>query len=523
MEGGANKVKRHVPRGCLLPLLATLTSLPAAATPAGLDLWEQALREAGFSGVVSVQQHGKPIFEYASVDLVSKGRADGVFWIGSVSKQFAAVAALRLVEQGKLSLNEPVNRHLGLDEGALTRDEVTCTLEHLLSNTCGLPKGSMRCPALDLDRPESRRRYVKCAAEQPLGFTPGTRFEYANLGFGLVGVLVAEVSGRPYGEFLREELFEKAGMTDSGVALSSPARERLQRGQLWLADWGVSSSRWLWLDPAGPGRTAASGNLHSTASDLHLWNLALHGGKLLPTELHQELIRPRKESYGLGIVTKQHDVTSWVWHNGGLSPMGWSSHLAWVPAVELSVVVLSNRGPTVSHMDQVAKGLVQTVLEGAAPRLEPLAGEAFASEVLFFAIGAALYLAALGLLVVLLRGPRKSAFRWMTHATILAAVVLVLLQVIDFYGDLWLARAGQTLLLVGAMIWHRERLGRLVTDVLREPQERRRLRWNVLTLVILFIVVRGEGRLWLALTVGAVCLTAYVLHLRASTRQALPS
>lgn len=132
------------------------------------------------------------------------------------------------------------------------------------------PQGSNQCPSLALDRTENQDRFLDCVADLDLEFQPGTNYAYANVGIDLAGVLITLISGKKYGEFLHTEFFAPLGMTATGTDLSPALQTRLVQGQLM----GIPSSWWLWLDPAGPGERGPTGNIYSTASDLHRWNQA---------------------------------------------------------------------------------------------------------------------------------------------------------------------------------------------------------------------------------------------------------
>ena len=523
-ESGASRRSR-----CFFVTLAPSTS---SAVEPGADLapllsgWRSVLREQRFSGVVSVRQGERTIFEYVGNGDQATARTireDDVFWIGSVSKQFAAAAVLRLVEQGRIALDTPVTRILPALEGGLRRDGQTCTVEHLLSHTCGLPAGSKVCSNIDSEEPGTRARFLECVRGLELEFTPGTDHLYAGTGFALAGLLVAEVSGRPYAQFLEQELLRPLGMMDTGVFLAGAQeqRARLGDGTLYLKALSLPSASWLWLDPVGPGRRGASGNLYSTAADLHRWNQALHGGKVLGEELYRELTRPRKKRYGLGIATKETTDGAWLWHNGALFPMGWTSYLAWVPGPQLSVVVLSNRGPENSQMDEIATGLIQSAIAGAAPKLDPVPDTRFVFDGFYALIPLIVYALLLVELWLVARGPRKTATGWMISLVTVAAGVLLARTLLDFYGDhAWLAGA-QALLLAVAIVVHRGRwTEKLLDDSQRRLELRRVLQFAPGVLLLLW-ATRGDTRTWFAGTLATVVVTAVLVFLASRRKQAL--
>lgn len=492
--------------------LCLLATIPAsAASPTDLRAWELALRERRFSGVVSVRQGAETVFEYAD-NGANPGRRDirssDVFWIGSVSKQFAAVAVLRLASQGRVALDAPVSRYLPLRDGALTLGGKTCTLEHLLSSTCGLPEGSKVCDDVDLSLPDNRRRYLDCAGSLQLEFEPGARHQYANLGFGLAGLVVEAVAGTSYEELLRRELLDPIGMPATGVALGRRGAlvERLAPGELDLGTTSLEASRWLRLDPLGPGRRGASGNVYSTVEDLHAWNQALHTGRVLDPERYGELVRVRHDDYGLGLVTRRTHGVTWYWHNGGLTPMGYSAFVAYVPTKDLSVVVLANRGPETSLMDPVGGGLVSSALGGKPPSLRPPSDESFAVGVIFAVLPPLVGLSLVAQLVLFVRGPRKTLTGWLSGMITCLGAALVGVGILDFYGDHRWALAALATLPAVALLVHRRRWRGELASAGALAAEKRGAIWASVISIALLCSMRGAPRLWLAAALAAVLL-----------------
>ncbi len=275
---------------------------------------------------------------------------DSLFWVGSISKQFAAAAIMRLVEQGRASLGTPVASYVpGWRADALSLDGVSCTLEHLLSHTCGLPPDLPgRGDYYDTLEREDRRHALLLRLERETpSHTPGTHHVYSNVGYTLAGVLVELISGQDYEAFLQRELFARAGMGSTAVRPSTlPAFEaRVAHGEFPLPFLWLSAPRWLALDPRTPATFGAAGNIVSTAADQERWLRALFSGRVLsPTSL-AEMTRPRLDGYGLGLVVSQEPFGRVVWHNGAISPHGYNSFAGIVAESGVTAVLLSNRTP----------------------------------------------------------------------------------------------------------------------------------------------------------------------------------
>ncbi|MHB8876775.1 MAG: serine hydrolase domain-containing protein [Myxococcaceae bacterium] len=501
-------------------LVATLLSsgaraeLPPSAAP---DL-DAELRRVGFSGVISVQAAGQPVYQFSSPAGLG---GQSVFWVGSVSKQFASVAALRLVEQGRLSLDEPVAPKLGLAPGALSRDGATCTLAQVLHHTCGLPSGLV-CAINSLDEEGPQRRFLRCVEALALESAPGAKYAYSNVGFDLVGVLVARTAGLPYGAFLERELLAPLNLRSTGVRLAGPARDRLVQGEAFTGFGWAGTWPWLLLDPAGPGTLGASGNVFSTADDLHAWNRALHGGRVLKAETYSRLTTPELDKYGLGVVLEEtKDGTRWIWHNGSLSPMGWSSLVAYVPSKGLSVVGLANRTRNTSHVMSATRGVVLTLLGELtrSPELEDLSDRDLAVEMVFFVFPLVVLWSVLWLSWTLLRGPRGRPVRWYATLLVNAALVLLGATMFDFFDRAKVVAPALLGIVALGLVLRRSRLDL----AFRASWVDRKERWKVLSYLVaagaLSYVSGNTARLWLAGFVVAEGLLVFWLARRRASGQ----
>lgn len=512
-------------------LLALALCLPSTAR-AGESLpvttvepLESGLRAARFSGELGVERAGQPLY-HLSASGAGTGEplpAGSVFWIGSLSKQFAAVAALRLVDRGVLRLDEPLTSPLGLPAGALQRDGATCTLAHVLHHTCGLPGGNP-CGVRAVDTPAAQRRLLACVADLPLRSKPGAAYAYSNLGYDLVGAVVARKAGVAYEAFLRRELFEPLGMTASGVDLTARPEllARLAQGE---ASWGlgwVPTWPWLLLDPGGPGRMGASGNLYSTVGDLHRFNRGLHEGELLTPASYQRLITPALEGYGLGVGVEDHPTAGhWIWHNGSLTPMGWSAYLAYLPASHTSVVGLANRGHRTSRVLDASRALVAAALgdEPPEPLLRPPGWKGHGVELLGFLVPLLLVSGLVGVLVALLRGPRGRALVWLGSVLTSAAVFLFGATLFDLFGRArYLSPPLLALVAVAVVVWRAQLVAGLLPDC-RDPKRRNSALGSGVAVLALVYASEPAGRTWMGALLGLVGLLVGALVARSVRRR----
>jgi CubicO group peptidase (beta-lactamase class C family) len=346
--------------------LCFLVAAPAAqaATPEDLsELGRVWAEQTGFSGSVRVQQRGQllPAINQGTADPNGKPIDDEtVFWIGSLSKQFAAVAALLLAERGQLEPSAPLTRYLPeLDRAVLTKGGLACSVEHVLSHTCGLPREigfDLLYTARHLSEPERARRLFERVNGSALRFVPGAGYQYSNVGYDLMGLVVQRAAGRPYERFLQEELWQPLGMTRTGIQLRSgmePLRGQISAGFAWL-----TAATWLFFDPHGPADMGASGNVYSTPTDLLRWNHALHHGQILEPASYQSMIRPRSEGYGLGIAISQKVFGTALHHLGSHAPQSTSGILVYAPDHDIGLAGLANRSIAVSGLKELADGLL---------------------------------------------------------------------------------------------------------------------------------------------------------------------
>ncbi len=262
--------------------------------------------------------------------------ADVVYPIGSVTKQFTGAAVVQLADQGRLSLDDEITKHL--PEFPAQGHRVT--LRQLLEHTSGIPEyGSLpRFRRID-QRSATPDELAALVAGQPFGFAPGAAMAYSNSGYLLLGRVVERVTGSPWADYVRRNLLEPAGMRHSrhcGERAASPrAAGYLWRGRVAAV---VPEPGYAWA--------AASGSLCSTAGDLVAWNRALHGGKLLSSAAYREMTTPGRLGdgaalrYAGGIVVDSAFGRRVVYHGGAI--YGFRSELRYFPDDSLSIVVLAN-------------------------------------------------------------------------------------------------------------------------------------------------------------------------------------
>ncbi len=336
---------------CAIVLVPMLCSLLAAQTtaPAELSARLDAIIKETYSNddepgaAVIIVVDGKAVlrkgYGLADVESVAKNTPEKIFRIGSVAKQFTAVAILQLVQQGKVRLDDPVTKYVAdLD----TRDK-TITIEHLLSHTSGIPSYTAVPGFMDGEtRKLSPRELVALVDEQPLDFEPGSRFKYSNTGYVLLGMVIETASGQAYADYMLEHVFKPAGMTRTRYGPNDIADEEHARGYEASQD-GYKPAR-----PLDMSQPFSAGAIESTVDDLWRWTRSLGEGKLVDPKLLERAWTPYavtegKSEYGYGWeITRDRDAQSerWIRHGGGIN--GYMSAVLWIPERKVFVAVLSN-------------------------------------------------------------------------------------------------------------------------------------------------------------------------------------
>lgn len=329
-------------------LLGAQTSDPARIRAAVDSIVGAALtggRAAGMSvGVVRgrdtlvLKAYGFADLEF---DVPTPERA--IYEIGSVTKQFTSASILLLVEQGKLSLDDPLTKHLP----DYPTQGNTVTIRRLLDHSSGI-RGYTEMPAFGVLVPQRlpRDTLVKLFSREPFKFKPGDALTYNNSAYFLLGLVIEKVSGKTYGDFVKENLFNKAGMVDSRYCSERDIIKRRAHGYEFNQNRLVLKSH---LDHTWP---YAAGSLCSTAWDLMAWSQALHGGKILTPESYRLMTTPTKLNdgtpvrYAMGLVNDSLGGRHAIMHGGGIN--GFLTEMVYFPDDQLTIAVLVNTAGPVS-------------------------------------------------------------------------------------------------------------------------------------------------------------------------------
>jgi D-alanyl-D-alanine-carboxypeptidase/D-alanyl-D-alanine-endopeptidase len=303
------------------------------------------------------------VFGYGRVskDSEAKPKGNTVYEIGSITKVFTTFLLADLAQEGLVRLNDPIRLHLPSEVRAPRSADQEILLSHLATHTSGLPRLPANLPPSDdpYANYSANRLYDYLQAHR-LGWPVGKRFEYSNLGMGLLGHLLERASGMTYEELVVRRLAGPLKMNDTRIALTPGMKERLAPP---YDAAGNPSRNWHFQALAGAGA------LRSTADDLLKFaaaNLGQSDPRLAAVFATCQATRESdREGLRIGLGWHSSPVRAggqWmVWHNGGTG--GYSTFIGFVKETGTAVVVLSNGSPPLpgrpNPIDQLGYELIE--------------------------------------------------------------------------------------------------------------------------------------------------------------------
>jgi CubicO group peptidase (beta-lactamase class C family) len=365
---------------CLAALLAACASpappLVAEGTTtdrsiARIDSFMERSVRQGFSGSLLVMREGQAIIDkgYGPAD-----REKGVMntpstmhAIGSITKQFTAACVMKLQEQHKLNVQDPLSKYLN----DVPVDKASITLHQLLTHSGGFPD------AIGDDyAPIGREEFLQLAMRTPLTFKPGSGYAYSNVGYSILGAIVEKVSGQNYERFLHDQLLSPAGLERTGYLLPDWSKEELAVG------YGKNGERWgtmldhPWANDGPYWHLRCNGGLLSTTHDMAAWVEALRTQKVLDSTSVAQMFTPFVEEgqgagshYGYGwAIFNTPRGTRLITHNGGNGIQ--FADVLWYADEGVTIVLMSNASRR--GMQDIAWEVGRTLFD---PTYEPKALE----------------------------------------------------------------------------------------------------------------------------------------------------
>ncbi len=359
----------------LLGLLGGLRGIAAEPTfeEEATKRFREAVPAEGSGVAALIARDGKIVFQggFGLADIASKTpvTTETKFRIGSVSKQFTACAILKLAEQGKLSLDDTLDKFY--PDFPRASD---VTIKQLLTHTSGIHSYTDKKEFLGrVKEPIEPAKLIEWFRNDLPDFVPGKGFHYNNSAYFLLGEIAAKVSGKPFADHLRETFFEPLGMKSSGIFMNATPPENMALGYSLVGEKLEPALNW---DMSWAG---GAGAMYSTVGDLFLWNEALFGGKVLneaslkaaitPVELQADVDGMK---YGYGLILSEMKRLPAIGHGGGLN--GWSSDLLRLPEQHCTVVVLTNALPAPPKLTPgvISRLLAEKLLEEEIKKLPPI-------------------------------------------------------------------------------------------------------------------------------------------------------
>jgi len=304
-----------------------------------------AVRERRIPGLALVVMQGDEILLAEGFGLAETAQqkpvsASTVFQLGSIGKQFLAALVLRLAEQGRLSLDDPLARYLP----GFAQQPQEVRLRHLLSHTSGIRElftmPRYQAGIEDLSRGVAELEAM--AREAPVDFTPGSRWSYSNTNYTILALLVERSTGRPYEEALDQAFFRPLGLSSLRQCTPLPRDAGEARGHVLGKDGVVPAA------PENMNWIRGDGGLCGTALDLARWTRLLASGRVVSRESYRamstgtRLSNGREVDYGFGLSLVPLDGQRKLAHNGAM--LGFSASVAYYPDAELTLALLANRG-----------------------------------------------------------------------------------------------------------------------------------------------------------------------------------
>lgn len=263
------------------------------------------------------------------------------FRVGSLTKQFTAMLIMQLKQAGKLELQAPLSAYLPWYRKDIG-DKVT--IHHLLTHTSGIPNFTARPDFSTFSKLKfATRKFVEKYCSDTLEFKPGTKYNYNNSAYYILGAVIEEITGKPYAQVLKEQILDVIGMKNSGV--DDPAEIVPGRATGYDYDYGTYSNS-DYIDMRSS--VLSAGAMYSTVEDLLLWDRALYTEKLISKKNRDTMFTPFLQRYAYGLIYAKRkvpgmkDSSTFVVHAGGIN--GFRAYIFRTLETEDVTILLCNHG-----------------------------------------------------------------------------------------------------------------------------------------------------------------------------------
>ncbi len=307
-----------------------------------LDTYMKVLeKNKDFQGSILVAKEGNILlnqgYGFSDIEQNTMNKSQTKFAIGSVTKQFTAMAIMQLSEKGLINVEDKLSKYLpDFPNGDLI------TIHNLLTHSSGIVNFT-DLPEFYTLSPDSRgpMNILNLVKDQPLMFNPGESFSYNNTNYLILGILVDKLSEMSYEDYLQRNIFEPINMDNTGICYG-------ENNELHDASAYSGHLEVFPIDDEVLLRGAhGAGSMYSTVEDLYRWDQALKTEKLVKKETMDQIFTehiamPGAGSYGYGWMISDSGIGKTIFHGG--NTLGFTSNLVRFTDIDLTIIILSNKG-----------------------------------------------------------------------------------------------------------------------------------------------------------------------------------
>jgi CubicO group peptidase (beta-lactamase class C family) len=305
------------------------------------QLLSERYKTDGPGAVALVAKNGEILFKkaygMANLELGVPMQTNMVFEIGSITKQFTAIAILLLVEEGKITLEDDLTKYIP----DYPTHEHPITVHHLLTHTSGIRSYTDMPTFGEFWRNDYEpAKFIDMFKNEPMDFAPGKEWKYNNSAYFLLGMIIEKASGMSYPDFIEKNIFKALGMNNSFYGSHKKLIKNRAYGYQKEGEGFINAE---YLSMTLP---YSAGSIMSTVDDLFTWNTAVHSYKLVSEEMLQKaftnytLNNGKETNYGYGWALNSLGENKTFEHSGGI--FGFLTNAIYIPDLEIFVTVLSN-------------------------------------------------------------------------------------------------------------------------------------------------------------------------------------
>ncbi len=328
-------------------------SPPGADVHSKAELIDRLLRgldEKGkFNGVVLVSEHSKVIYKkgfgYANYEEKKPNNVQSCFRLGSITKQFTAMAIMILSDRGKLSYEDDIRKYLP------TLPYKGVTIRHLLVHTSGLPDYmALFDDEWDKEKLAYKEDILRLLAEHhpPVDFAPGEKWEYSNTGYSLLACIVERASGATFGVFIQKKIFAPLNM--QSTVLATGQKDQPIKNRVYGYSSSFENTDYHYLNGI-----VGDGGIYSTVDDMFKWDQGLYNARLVKKSTMDEALSPYKLNdgsttgdYGFGWRLYRGAKQDVIEHSGSWA--GFSNLIRRDLKNRNAIIILSNNNGQVEEM-----------------------------------------------------------------------------------------------------------------------------------------------------------------------------